>query len=370
MSATSVGLLARSLVTGYYAHVAALLLSRDPRTQTWAPSAVESQAGTVRRNDGTVLSFDWRVNLDAARSDPALRDHLDRTWATSALITLGDVLDSEGYFDRAPILEMVRHLRNAVAHGNRFRIDKPEDLGPHPAHTRDAACRGQLGTTFEITPEINGVEALFEFVGPGDVVDILASVGTHLLPSPHPWHHRSRTEGAYGDSAAFRALPRKRIGAGLVILDDRGRVLLVKPTYKEAWEVPGGIVEIGESPRAAAQREAREELGIDVEVGRLLVIDWVPRGTLPDDGLMLLFAAEPIDESEIVLPPAELSEWRWCDLVTARSRVPDFMAHRLGAALRALRTGQALELENGMPAPLEFHVETRNSADRNQGFDV
>jgi hypothetical protein len=41
-----------------------------------------------------------------------------------ALLTLGDELSAYGYFDRAPALELLYHLRNAVAHGNRLNITK------------------------------------------------------------------------------------------------------------------------------------------------------------------------------------------------------------------------------------------------------
>ena len=54
-----------------------------------------------------------------------------------------------------------------------------------------------------------------------------------------------------------------RVAAGALFLDDRGRVLLVHPTYKDTWDVPGGYVERGESPAAACQRELKEELRID-----------------------------------------------------------------------------------------------------------
>ncbi|MFF0176044.1 NUDIX hydrolase [Micromonospora profundi] len=37
-------------------------------------------------------------------------------------------------------------------------------------------------------------------------------------------------------------LPRKRMGAEVLLSDDRGRVLLVEPTYKDYWEIPGGAV--------------------------------------------------------------------------------------------------------------------------------
>jgi 8-oxo-dGTP diphosphatase len=52
-------------------------------------------------------------------------------------------------------------------------------------------------------------------------------------------------------SEEFRAIPRKRMAAGIVAVDDHMRVLLVEPAYKTNWEVPGGLVELGEPPRAA-----------------------------------------------------------------------------------------------------------------------
>lgn len=148
-------------------------------------------------------------------------------------------------------------------------------------------------------------------------------------------------------SEAFKAMPRKRMGAGIVAVDDQMRVLLVEPTYKTNWEVPGGLVELGEPPRMAAARECREELGFHVSIGRLLVMDWTPPRRLPDDGIMLLFAAGPIDSSKIVLPPDELRSWLWCDRGMMQERLADFMFRRVDAALTAISTNTLAELENG-----------------------
>lgn len=151
----------------------------------------------------------------------------------------------------------------------------------------------------------------------------------------------------------FASMPRKRIGAGIVAVDDHMRVLLVEPTYKSNWEVPGGLVELGEPPREAAARECREELGFDVTIGRLLVMDWVPPRRLPDDGLMLLYAAGPIDSTQIVLPPEELKSWLWCDREMLEERLSDFMFRRLEAALEAISSGTVAELQNGFAASSE-----------------
>ncbi len=151
------------------------------------------------------------------------------------------------------------------------------------------------------------------------------------------------------DASFWALLPRKRVGAGVVPVDDAGRVLLVEPAYKPGWEVPGGLVEPGEAPRAAAQREVREELGLDVVVGRLVVVDWQPPGRRPDDGLMLLYACESVGSERIVLQESELRSWRWCDSDEVAARTTPFMARRLAAAVAAIGSGATVELEDGYP---------------------
>lgn len=144
-----------------------------------------------------------------------------------------------------------------------------------------------------------------------------------------------------------RELPKKRVGAGVLIVDEDWRILLVEPTYKDTWEVPGGIVELGESPREAAKRECLEELGFDVGIGRLLVIDWVSQGGTLGDGLMYMYSTGSVDTSRIILPPEELRSWEWCDHSSVLSRVKPFKSRRLFAAIDALREGTFTELENG-----------------------
>jgi 8-oxo-dGTP diphosphatase len=62
------------------------------------------------------------------------------------------------------------------------------------------------------------------------------------------------------------------VGVGAVIIDD-GRVLLVKrghPPLAGEWSIPGGVLELGETLRQAAIREAQEETGLTVETTELL----------------------------------------------------------------------------------------------------
>lgn len=104
------------------------------------------------------------------------------------------------------------------------------------------------------------------------------------------------------------------VAAGALFVDDAGRVLLVRPTYKPGWEVPGGRVERGESPAAACRRELREELGLDRAPLRLLSVDWAPNDADGDgDKLLFLFDCGKLgdDEHRITLGADELDRWAW-----------------------------------------------------------
>jgi ADP-ribose pyrophosphatase YjhB (NUDIX family) len=73
------------------------------------------------------------------------------------------------------------------------------------------------------------------------------------------------------------SLARKRMAASALFRDGTGRVLLVDPTYKETWDLPGGAVEAEESPHAACRREVSEELGLN----RPRAVCWRSTGCRP-----------------------------------------------------------------------------------------
>ena len=61
--------------------------------------------------------------------------------------------------------------------------------------------------------------------------------------------------------------------AGAIPVDDQGRVILLRRGFEPGrglWTFPGGFVDLGESVEEAARREAVEELGMAIEVERLV----------------------------------------------------------------------------------------------------
>ncbi len=145
-------------------------------------------------------------------------------------------------------------------------------------------------------------------------------------------------------------LPRKRAAATMLITDPAGKVLLVNPTYKAQWELPGGAVEHDESPHTAATREIAEELGIHRTPGRLLALDYVPadpaRGRT--EGMIVVFDGGTISDPTILrLPPDELSDHAFVEPAQLHRYLPALQTRRAIAALHASATGHTAYLENG-----------------------
>lgn len=144
---------------------------------------------------------------------------------------------------------------------------------------------------------------------------------------------------------------RKRVAADVLLRDAAGRVLLVNPTYKPGWDLPGGMAEANEPPEKAAARELREELGLEVTLRGLLVVDWVaPHGPW-DDQIAFIFEGGTLDSTQKLRPhDEELSEARFVTLDKARELLRDRMRYRLDAAVRAATEGRPVYLHNGCAA--------------------
>lgn len=148
-------------------------------------------------------------------------------------------------------------------------------------------------------------------------------------------------------------LPHKRMSAGVLIRDEAGHVLLVEPSYKPGWEIPGGVVEDGEAPWTTAARELHEEVGLSRPCGRLLVVDYVPaeNDSLPER-LGFVFDGGTITQTDVdgLVLGAELVSARLCSVDEMREKVRPLLADRLAAALDAVKSGATVMCERGKPA--------------------
>ncbi|MEV5985965.1 NUDIX hydrolase [Streptomyces sp. NPDC052051] len=143
---------------------------------------------------------------------------------------------------------------------------------------------------------------------------------------------------------------RKRVAADVLLRDPAGRVLLVNPTYKPGWDLPGGMAEANESPEDAVRRELLEELGQQITVRGLLVVDWVaPHGPW-DDQLAFIFDGGTVagDQIDRLTPQdGELAEAAFLTTDVAHARLGDRMRLRFTAALDAVTDRYPRYLRNG-----------------------
>jgi 8-oxo-dGTP diphosphatase len=154
------------------------------------------------------------------------------------------------------------------------------------------------------------------------------------------------------DKVYQASLPKKRMGAGALIFDENGRFLLVNPTYKEPWEIPGGVVETHESPAQACVREVCEELGLNIELKRLLLVDYLSDSPEKVEALMFVFLGPVLTQAEIAaiaLPVEELSEYRFCAIEEAVMLLNTRLRRRVQRALAGLNVNGPVYVEDQEP---------------------
>lgn len=142
-------------------------------------------------------------------------------------------------------------------------------------------------------------------------------------------------------------LPTKRVISQGLLRDERGRVLLCELTYKQEWDLPGGVVEVGEAPSIGLVRELQEELGITVEVRDLITVNWLPAWRGWDDACIFLFDLGVVDSSvtlDMTLQTTEIKSVQWCDAETVRERAA-------AAAIELLDAVEAGDLPTYREAP-------------------
>lgn len=135
---------------------------------------------------------------------------------------------------------------------------------------------------------------------------------------------------------------RKRVATKAVIRDIMGRVLLVNPTYKQHWDLPGGMAEANEPPTTALEREILEELNLHITAGRLLLLDWVgPHGPW-DDQLIFVFDGGSLtpEHTTLTVSDSEISAFDFVTVPEATRLLRPDNANRLTQALLVAETGQ------------------------------
>ena len=145
----------------------------------------------------------------------------------------------------------------------------------------------------------------------------------------------------------YAQLARVRQGAGALITTPDGRMVMYDVTYRDYLELPGGVVEVDEPPPVACQRECREELGVDIQVGRLLVIDHQVDGGDRGNSVMFVYDGGIVEESVLRAVPTDEGRGVVVDPRDLLDATTPRLAARIGHALNARETWDVVEMVNG-----------------------
>lgn len=120
------------------------------------------------------------------------------------------------------------------------------------------------------------------------------------------------------------SLPKKTIAVKVVLKSDKGNILLVKPDYKDTWQLPGGGVEEYEDPKVAAIREAEEETGIKIDIGDLRLVDSIFKAK--QDYLFLLFECTKLytEDADYGVEDEEIEEYKFVHPTEVASLLPGY----------------------------------------------
>lgn len=140
------------------------------------------------------------------------------------------------------------------------------------------------------------------------------------------------------------------MSAGVLFYDQAGRVLIVEPSYKEHWDIPGGACDEGEPPWRTADREIREELGIVRPPGQLIVIDYIPANDRMPEGMAFIFDGGQITEDDVAklhITDPEIVSVTLTPLAEAAQKLKPILGRRIAAALDAARSAKLVICEDG-----------------------
>ena len=167
--------------------------------------------------------------------------------------------------------------------------------------------------------------------------DRLVGVADSLDPA-----HPARVRFSCAAQLAWYGTLSTMFGAAAALFTNpAGRILLVKPNYRDHWSLPGGLLEQGEPPQAGCRREVAEELGLQITPGPLLTIDWVPPDEVrPRPIVHFIFdGGELGDDVPIELQDEELDDYRFVEPADLDEYLPALISARVVAAVRGRETG-------------------------------
>lgn len=151
------------------------------------------------------------------------------------------------------------------------------------------------------------------------------------------------------DKNYYQDLPKKRMGAGVLLFNENNELLVVRPCYKDYWSIPGGVVDENESPRNACIREAKEEIGLEISIPRFLCVDYTLHNDEKGESLQFIFYGGVLNSKQIAnikIDPREIREYKFSKIEDTLPLLSEKLKRRIPKCLEALKNNTALYLED------------------------
>ena len=148
----------------------------------------------------------------------------------------------------------------------------------------------------------------------------------------------------------YQSLPQKRVSAGILLFNEKDELLIVNPTYKEHWSIPGGVVEKNESPLRACIRETKEEINLDIIPKFLCAVDYMPASIDKEENFQFLFYGGRLSKQQIgniTLQKEELSEYKFMKIADTLPLFGEHLRKRVAMCYKRILTEGAIYLESG-----------------------
>lgn len=146
----------------------------------------------------------------------------------------------------------------------------------------------------------------------------------------------------------WEKLPRKTLSAPALFLNNAGQILILKPTYREGWNLPGGFIELDESPSEGCRREVIEEIGLAKDFNQLACVMYVKKARNGKETFRFIFWGGVLTAEEIKnikLQTEEISEFKFIDPKEADAYFGPRFNQLIEPAIQAARENRILYLE-------------------------
>ena len=133
----------------------------------------------------------------------------------------------------------------------------------------------------------------------------------------------------------LNTLAKRHTASGAFIFNEKNQLLILKPSYKDGWNLPGGVTDEFESPYQTIVRECKEETNLDIQIQQLVLVDYITEQVDGEqfDHVEFYFLAQAQTLDCIKIDNEEIIDYKFVDPKQAHIYLPDSYCERLNAIL-------------------------------------